>query len=56
MPLPRAVAMAGEIPAGLVGASDRGRLTAGARADVVALDPVSARVLAVWLGGVAVPR
>jgi N-acetylglucosamine-6-phosphate deacetylase len=56
VPLPRAVAMAGEIPAGLVGASDRGRLDAGARADVVALDPVDATVLAVWLGGVAVPR
>jgi N-acetylglucosamine-6-phosphate deacetylase len=56
VPLRRAVAMAGEIPAGLVGASERGRLTAGARADVVALDPADARVLAVWLGGVAVPR
>jgi N-acetylglucosamine-6-phosphate deacetylase len=56
VPLSRAVAMAGEIPAGLVGESDRGRLAPGARADLVALDPVDATVLAVWLGGVAVPR
>jgi N-acetylglucosamine-6-phosphate deacetylase len=56
VPLRRAVAMAAEIPAGLVGATDRGRLAAGARADVLALDPVDATVLAVWLGGVAVPR
>jgi N-acetylglucosamine-6-phosphate deacetylase len=48
--------MATEVPADLVGASDRGRLHAGARADLVALDPRDATVRGVWLGGVALPR
>jgi len=51
VPLRRAVAMASEVPADLVGAPDRGRLAEGARADVVAVDPEDARVRAVWLGG-----
>jgi N-acetylglucosamine-6-phosphate deacetylase len=56
IPLRRAVAMATEVPADLVGASDRGRLVPGARADLLALDPRDATVRAVWLGGLAVPR
>jgi N-acetylglucosamine-6-phosphate deacetylase len=56
VPLRRVVAMATEIPADLVRAVDRGRLAAGARADVVALDPRDASVRAVWLGGCEVRR
>jgi N-acetylglucosamine-6-phosphate deacetylase len=56
VPLRRAVAMATEVPAELVRAGDRGRLVAGARADVVALDPRDASVKAVWLGGCEVRR
>jgi N-acetylglucosamine-6-phosphate deacetylase len=48
--------MATEIPADLVRAVDRGRLAAGARADVVALDPRDASVRAVWFGGCEVRR
>jgi N-acetylglucosamine-6-phosphate deacetylase len=56
VPLRRAVAMATEIPARLIGCHDRGRLAAGARADLVALDPRDASVRAVWFGGRAVGR
>jgi N-acetylglucosamine-6-phosphate deacetylase len=51
IPIARAVAMASAIPAALIGATDRGCLTVGARADVVALDPRDASVRAVWVGG-----
>jgi N-acetylglucosamine-6-phosphate deacetylase len=49
--LERAVASASTLPAALLGLADRGRLVAGARADVVALDPGTARRLGVWVAG-----
>lgn len=47
----RAVAAASAGPALLLGLEDRGRLEVGARADVVALEPGTARLLAVWIAG-----
>lgn len=47
----RAIEAATRIPAALVGADDRGRLDPGARADIVALDPRSFGVRAVWAAG-----
>lgn len=38
-------------PAAVIGATDRGRLAPGARADVLALDPDTLAVRAVWVGG-----
>jgi alpha-D-ribose 1-methylphosphonate 5-triphosphate diphosphatase PhnM len=43
--------MATGVPAALLGLCDRGRLVAGARADLVALDPHDASVREVWLAG-----
>jgi len=40
--------------ASAIGATDRGRIGPGARADVLALDPDSLAVRAVWVGGCAV--
>ncbi len=51
IPVERAVEMASTIPAGALGLSDRGRIAPGARADLVALDPDSLSVRAVWLAG-----
>jgi N-acetylglucosamine-6-phosphate deacetylase len=51
VPLERVVAAATAVPAALLGLVDRGRLVAGARADIVALEPRTARVLAVWIAG-----
>jgi N-acetylglucosamine-6-phosphate deacetylase len=51
IPVERAVSAASTVPAALLGLPDRGRLVTGARADVVALDPATARLLAVWVGG-----
>ena len=51
VPVERAVAAASTVPAGLLGRPDRGRLVAGARGDVVALDARTARLLAVWIAG-----
>jgi N-acetylglucosamine-6-phosphate deacetylase len=51
VPVERAVEMASTIPAGALGLTDRGRLAPGMRADLVALDPDSLAVRAVWLGG-----
>jgi alpha-D-ribose 1-methylphosphonate 5-triphosphate diphosphatase PhnM len=51
VPLERAVAAASTVPAALLGLVDRGRLVAGARADVVALEPGTARRLGVWVAG-----
>ena len=48
---PRAIEMATMIPAELLGLDDRGALAAGKRADVVALDPDTLEVRAVWLRG-----
>ena len=39
------------IPADVLGLADRGRIAPGMRADLVALDPESLAVRAVWLGG-----
>ena len=51
VPVERAVEMAATIPAGALGLTDRGRIAPGMRADLVALDPSSVVVRAVWLGG-----
>jgi N-acetylglucosamine-6-phosphate deacetylase len=47
----RAVEMATTIPADALGLADRGRITPGARADLVALDADLLMVRAVWLAG-----
>ena len=51
IPVERAVEMAATIPADALGVTDRGRIAPGMRADLVALDPNSLVVRAVWLGG-----
>ncbi len=51
VPVERAVEMATTIPADVLGLSDRGRIAPGTRADLVALDPETLAVRAVWLGG-----
>jgi len=51
VPVERAIEMATTIPAEVLGLRDRGRLAPGTRADVVALDPASLAVQAVWLAG-----
>ena len=50
-PVERAVEMAATIPAEALGLTDRGRIGPGMRADLVALDPGSLVVRAVWLAG-----
>jgi len=47
----RAIAMAAAVPARVAGLDDRGSITAGKRADLVALDPTSLAVDSVWVGG-----
>lgn len=49
--LPRAVSAATAVPAAILGLDDRGRIAEGARADLIALDPVTAEVHEVWVGG-----
>jgi N-acetylglucosamine-6-phosphate deacetylase len=51
VPVERAVEMAATVPAAALGLTDRGRIAPGARADLVALDPDSLTVRAVWLAG-----
>lgn len=51
VPVERAVEMATTIPARALGLTDRGRIAPGMRADLVALDPESLAVRAVWLAG-----
>jgi N-acetylglucosamine-6-phosphate deacetylase len=51
VPVERAIEMATAIPADVLGLPDRGRLAPGTRADLVALDPASLAVQAVWLAG-----
>jgi len=51
VPVERAVEMATTIPADVLGLAGRGRIAPGMRADLVALDPESLAVRAVWLGG-----
>lgn len=48
--LPDAIRAASTTPADLMGATDRGRITAGARADLVALD-ADLRVVTTWIAG-----
>jgi N-acetylglucosamine-6-phosphate deacetylase len=45
-----ALEAASRVPADLLGLADRGRLTPGARADVIALDG-DLRPVEVWIGG-----
>jgi N-acetylglucosamine-6-phosphate deacetylase len=51
VPVERAVETASTIPAEVLGRADRGRLAPGRRADIVAFDPRSLAVRAVWIGG-----
>ena len=51
VPIARAVRHTGANAARVLGLNDRGRITPGARADLVALDPHTFAVRAVWLGG-----
>lgn len=55
LPREAALRMATATPADRVGLADRGRIAAGVRADLVALDS-DLRVLAVWQGGVRIMR
>jgi N-acetylglucosamine-6-phosphate deacetylase len=54
VPVAAAVRHATRNPAAAIGATDRGRLAPGARADVVALDPDTLAVRGVWVGGESV--
>jgi N-acetylglucosamine-6-phosphate deacetylase len=49
--LPAAIRHATGNPAAVLGAADRGRLAPGVRADVLALDPDTLALRAVWSGG-----
>lgn len=51
IPLPRAVAAATAVPAAILRLDDRGEIALGKRADLIALDPVTADVREVWVGG-----
>src|SRR5207244_4218380 len=52
LPLSDALRLASPAPAVFLGVADRlGRLAAGYRADLVALDPAEIRVLATWVAG-----
>ncbi len=51
VPIARAARHTGANPARVLGLSDRGRGTPGARADLVALDPETLLVRAVWVAG-----
>ncbi|HEV2310579.1 MAG TPA: amidohydrolase family protein [Acidimicrobiia bacterium] len=51
VPIQRVVAAASTTPADLIGATDRGRLEPGRRADLVVLDPGTGRLRRVVLGG-----
>jgi N-acetylglucosamine-6-phosphate deacetylase len=54
VPVARAVRHAAANPARILGATDRGRVAPGARADLVALDPTTLEVRAVWVAGAPV--
>jgi N-acetylglucosamine-6-phosphate deacetylase len=49
--LPRAVAAATAVPAAILRLDDRGQIVPAARADLISLDPVTAEVGDVWIGG-----
>lgn len=52
LPLPQALRLASAAPAAFLGQGHRlGRLAAGYRADLVALDPAEIRVLSTWVAG-----
>ena len=51
VPLDAALRAATTTPADAIGLTDRGRLTPGARADLVVVDPDTISVAAVWAGG-----
>jgi N-acetylglucosamine-6-phosphate deacetylase len=52
MELPEALRLAAATPAAFLGLSDRlGHIAPGCRADIVALDPETVRVLATWVAG-----
>ncbi len=51
IPIASAVRHTSRNPARVLGANDRGRIAPGARADLVALDPVTLAVRAVWTAG-----
>ncbi len=53
VPVARAVRHLSANPARVLGASDRGRITPEARADLVALDPDTLTVRSVWVAGTA---
>jgi N-acetylglucosamine-6-phosphate deacetylase len=55
VPLTDAVRAASTTPADLLGLADRGRIEAGARADLVALNP-DLTVQTVWVGGIEANR
>jgi N-acetylglucosamine-6-phosphate deacetylase len=52
VPIARAARHTGVNPARVLGLPDRGRVSPGARADLVALDPETLAVRAVWVAGV----
>ncbi len=53
MPLAQALSLASASPAAFLGIDDRlGHLAPGYRADMVALDPDTVRVLATWVAGI----
>jgi len=54
VPLDRAVAMASTIPCEMLGLIDRGRIEAGRRADLVVLDPDTARLYRTYQRGVEI--
>ena len=54
LPIPAAVRHVTANPARVLGATDRGRIAPGARADLVALDPATLAVRAVWVAGAPV--
>jgi N-acetylglucosamine-6-phosphate deacetylase len=51
VPIERAIAMATTIPSTALALTERGRIVPGARADLVALEPTSLAVSAVWIAG-----
>jgi N-acetylglucosamine-6-phosphate deacetylase len=55
IPAARAIRHTGANPARVLRLNDRGRVAPGARADLVALDPNTLAVRAVWTAGVPVP-
>ncbi len=55
VPVARAIRHTSANPARVLGLNDRGRVAPGARADLVALDPDTLAVRAVWVAGARQP-